>query len=203
MKTIISVIALTLAPSWSASGKAYFFTRSELIQKASVIAIVTLEEPVKAKPAAGDAQDPFAEDSATGKNWVYWKQAEMHVEKVLKGTIPGDVILYGDESFICAQCTLSKGRFLAFLTKDGDLWVGANWQLSLRSIQDNEVEWYVSEDQRFPMKFQKMDDVVAQIQAALKKQQSEQAGAGQPATRSESKSDGNQSPKPESEGRSR
>ena len=33
--------------------------------------------------------------------------------------------------------------------------------------------------------------------------QSEQAGAGQPATRSESKSEGNQNPKPETEERSR
>jgi hypothetical protein len=96
-----------------------------------------------------------------------------------------------------------KGRFLAFLTKDGDLWVGANWQLSLRPIQNEQVEWYVTDEQRYPMRFQKFDDVVAEVLAAIQKQQSEQGGAGQPATRPESKSGGSDKPQPESEGRSR
>ncbi|MDP0492008.1 MAG: hypothetical protein Q7Q71_13240 [Verrucomicrobiota bacterium JB023] len=43
----------------------------------------------------------------------------------------------------------------------------------------------------------------AVIQATLIEQQSEQAGAGQPATRSESNSEGDDKPQPESEGRFR
>ena len=203
MKTLAFTLAISVVSSLSAFGKAYFFTRSELIDKAEVIAIVTIEEPEVAK-SVGESIDPFADtSSASGKNWTYAQQAKVRVEKTLKGKIPDEVIMYGKESFICAQCTLSKGRFLAFMIKDGDLWVGANWQLSLRPIQGADVEWYLSEEQRYPMKFQKMDDVVLQIQAALKKQQSEQASAGQPATRPELKPEGSDKPQPEAEGRSR
>jgi hypothetical protein len=203
MKTFTVIVALVFASSWSAFGRAYFFTRTELIQKATAIAIVEIEEPEPAKPTGNDQQDPFAEDGATGKNWVYGQQAKVRVQKVLKGDLPKEFTLYGQESFICAQCMLTKGRFLAFLSKDGDLWVGANWQLSLRPIQNEQVEWYVTDEQRYPMKFQKFDDVVAGVVAAIQKQQSEQAGTGQPATRSQSKSEGSDKPQPEAEGRSR
>ena len=202
MRTIACIPLLVLAVTWSASGAAVFFTRPELIRKAEVIAIITLDEPEGAKPV-GEFGDPFVTDTAAGKKWNYSQQAKGRVAQVLKGKIPDDFIVYGKEGFICAQCTLSKGRFLAFLSKDGDLWAGTNWHLSLRPIRDTEVEWYISDEQRYPLKFQKLDQVVAEIQALVKKQQSEQAGAGQPATRPESDSEGSDKPQPEAEGRSR
>ena len=171
MKTILAILALGLISSWDVLGKAYFFSRSELIDKAQIIAIVVIEEPEVAKPAKEESRDPFAKDGATGKNWTYSKQAKIRVEKIIKGKIPDEAILYGQESFICAQCILSKGRFLAFLSKDENLWVGANWQLSLRPIREGEVEWYVSEKQRYPMRFQKLEEVLTQIRTHLKKQQ--------------------------------
>ncbi|HRQ90129.1 MAG TPA: hypothetical protein PLA50_15120 [Bacteroidia bacterium] len=172
MKPLISILAFSFAFSLNAFGKAYFFTQSELVEKASAIAIVTIEEPEATSPASRSL-DPFADTgTASDKKWAYSQQAKVHVEKVLKGEIPDTFVMYGKESFICAQCLLSKGRFLAFLGKDGDLLVGANWQLSLRPIRDGEVEWYVSEEQRFPMEFQKLNDVLAQIQAMLEKHSS-------------------------------
>jgi len=151
MKTIITASIASIAFSWSAFGAAEFFTRSQLIERATVIAIVSLEEPEEAKPA-GKNTDPFA-DVAAGEKWIYSRQATMRIEKVLKGEIPEEVIIYGDESFICAQCKLSKGRFLAFLRQDGELWSGVNWHLSLRPIRNKKVEWYVSEELRYPMEF--------------------------------------------------
>ena len=186
MRAILLILTVSLVSSLSAFGKAYFFTRSELIEKAVVIAIVTIGEPEPAKPL-GESIDPFADESrASGKTWTYAQQAKVRVEQVLKGKIPNEFVMYGQESFICAQCPLSKGRFLAFLSKDGDLWIGANWQLSLRPIRDKKAEWYVSDNQRYPMKFQKLDAVIAQVHAALKNQKSEVA-AEQPATAGESK----------------
>lgn len=169
MRSIAAASVILLASSWSAFGKAYFYKRSELIDKAQVIAIIDVGEPA-ATPPEVRGEDPF---ELANRNWNYRQQAKVRVEKILKGQLPREFTLYGKESFICAHCELAKGRFLAFLTKDGDLWVGANWQLSLRPIREGEVEWYVSEEQRFPMKFQKLDDVVAQIQEAMKKPQSE------------------------------
>ncbi|WP_221285265.1 hypothetical protein [Haloferula luteola] len=194
---------MLLASSWSAYGKAYFFTRSELIGNSSAIAIVVVGEPEPAKPV-GENRDPFAaeDEVASGEVGTYSEQANVRVEKVLKGDLPDEFVLYGHESFICAHCPLTKGRFLAFLSKDGELWVGANWQLSLRPIKKDQVEWYVSEEQGYPMKFQKLEEVLGQVSATLKRQ-SEQGSAGQPATRSESGSEGGDKPQPESEGRSR
>ena len=174
MRTIACILSLVLAFTWNAFGAAVFFTRSDLIKKAEVIAIITLGEPEGAKPV-GKFRDPFVTNTAAGKQWNYSQQAKGRVEQVLKGKISNEFILYGKEGFICAQCELSKGRFLAFLSRDGDLWAGTNWQLSLRPIVGKEVEWYVSDEQRYPMKFQKLDNVLTQIQAVLKKQQSEQA----------------------------
>lgn len=172
MKTFSVILAVALASSLSAMGKAYFFSRPELIENSDVIAIVTLEEPEVAKPV-GDQSDPFAAaPTAAGERFTYAKQAKVHVEQVLKGKIANDFILYGEESFIYAQTTLSKGRFIAFLKKDGDLWVGANWMLSLRPIKDKEGEWFVSDEERYPQKFQSLDEVVAAIKAALARPQS-------------------------------
>jgi len=167
MKTIAAILLLLPALSGCAFGRAVFYARSELIKNASVIAIVDLSEPGKAQHAVED-WDPFDKrEGATGERWAYSQQANARVERILKGSIPKEFILYGGESFICAECRLSKGRFLVFLTKDRDLWVGANWQFSLRPIRDNEVEWYVSEEQRFPMKFQKLESAITQIEWAL------------------------------------
>jgi hypothetical protein len=200
MKTFTVIIALVLASSWCAFGKANFYSRTELIQKATAIAIVQIEKPEPAKPTGNNQQgDPFAGELAMGKSgMVYRQQAKVRVQKVLKGDLPKEFTLYGQESFICAGCVLTEGRFLAFLTKDGDLWVGANWHLSLRPIQNEQVEWYVTDEQRYPMKFQDFDDVVAEVLAAIQKHQSEQGGADQPATAPESKPDGIEKPQPES-----
>ncbi|MEO7097878.1 MAG: hypothetical protein ABI162_00850 [Luteolibacter sp.] len=132
-----------------------------------MIAIINIEEPAEPPPSVRGGNDPFA-PPVKGK-WAYGQQAKVRVEKILKGEAPKEFVLYGGESFICAQCRLSKGRFLAFLSKDGDLWVGTNWELSLRTVRGGEVEWYGSKEP-FPMKFQKLDEIIAEIQAVLKKQ---------------------------------
>ncbi len=69
MKTLFAILSLSLVSSWNVFGRAVFYTRSELIEKATVIAIVVLDEPKAAKATDSEQQDPFAEphDRATGK----------------------------------------------------------------------------------------------------------------------------------------
>lgn len=177
MRVFTAIIAVSLMSSLSTFGKACFFTQTELVENAAVIAVVRLDEPEDAQPVGGKNVDPFAGKEAIGKFWNYSQQAKVHVEKVLKGKVPSDFTMYGQESFVCAQCRLTKGRFLAFLSKDGDLWAGANWQLSLRPIRDKEVEWYVSENQLYPMQFRKLEEVVERIKTLLKRQESEKGAA--------------------------
>jgi len=102
-----------------------------------------------------------------GRTWTYSQQAKAELKTLIKGEIPKEFTIHGKESFICASCMLAKGRYLAFLTQDEKLWVGANWQLSLRQIRDGKVEWYVSEEQRHPMTFQNLEKVLERVRAEL------------------------------------
>ena len=170
MKTLLTLVVTLILVCSHADAKAHFQARSELITKASVIAIIELQEPEAAKPDRDAGQQgPFGADGVVGKTWTYSTQAKAKLVKLIKGEIPKEFMIYGGESFICAQCTLAKGKYLAFLNKDGDCWVGSNWQLSLRPIKGDKVEWYVSEEQKFPMKNQALDKVLAEIQEILAK----------------------------------
>lgn len=89
------------------------------------------------------------------------------MKSVLKGELPDEFVLYGAETFICAQCSLDKGSFIVFLKKDGDLWTGSNWQLSLRKINKGAVDWYVANDKRYEMAPAPLEEVVKEIKVLV------------------------------------
>ncbi|MEO8205848.1 MAG: hypothetical protein ABI615_06675 [Chthoniobacterales bacterium] len=126
-----------------------------MIERADAIAIITISE--------------VKEVDIKGKMFTYRQAGNAKVDKVLKGELPKDFILYGAETFICARCIITNGRFLAFLKKDDALWTGANWQLSLRPIKDDEVEWYTAEDNRFEMKPLSLQKVISEIKSIMAK----------------------------------
>lgn len=180
MKTLIAFFAIAASVVSQVDAAALVQSRSELVVGATVIAIVDIQEPEAAKPLKdfdySSKVDPMT-DGARGKEWSYSTQAKTTVLTLIKGEAPKNFILYGGESFICAQCTLAKGKYLAFLRKDGNCWAGSNWQASLRPIKDDQVEWFVLDDRSQPMKFQKLDKVIEAIRVVLKKQESEQGVA--------------------------
>lgn len=163
MKSHSLIAGLLLLTAALCHGKAYFFTRTELVQKSTAIAIVELAEPEGAALANGE-KDPFS-NTVPGEHWAYSQQAKVKVVEIIKGDLPREIVMHGGESFICAQCHLSKGRFLAFLKRDKDLWVGSNWHLSLRPVKDGKIEWYIAEEQRAPMSDQPQAEVIAQVRA--------------------------------------
>jgi len=112
-----------------ALAKAYFAPRDEMINKSQYIAVVTIT-------MVGPTEEK-------GKHWNYSQKAMATVEKNIKGQLPPHITMVGGENFICARVQYQTGRYLVFLNKDEGLFVGANWHLSLRPIQDNQVEWYV------------------------------------------------------------
>jgi len=152
MKRLFLLLLVFAALNQGAFAKAYFQTGEEMIRKATVIAIVT----ITGVQASG----------VRGKTWTYRQVGDATVESVLKGDIPGRIKLYGMEDFICAQCPLSEGRFLAFLKKDGDLWTGSNWDLSLRPISGTTVAWYADDHTRHEMKPLPLADVLGRIKTA-------------------------------------
>lgn len=149
MRIFIAVLLVACSLSHQAFAKAYFQTKQEMIEKAEAIAIIAISA----------VQD----SDAKGKIWTYRTKGTAKVEDTLKGELPKEFTIYGAETFICASCPIAKGRFIAFLKQDGDLWTGSNWHLSLRPISDDMVEWYVADDNRFEMKPKALNSVVAEI----------------------------------------
>jgi hypothetical protein len=119
-----------LIPLSIVHAKARYLGKTEMIQSATAIAVVDITSV-----ETSDTQ---------GKSWTYREKATARVEEVLKGSLPKEITLYGNETFICAQCRFEKGKALVFLRKDEDLWVGSNWHLSSLAIRENQVEWFES-----------------------------------------------------------
>lgn len=132
--------------------KAYFQTKQEMIERAEVIAIIEITNVRVSETKAG---------------WTYQQEGDAQVKSVLKGEIPDTFTFYGAENFICAQCPVSTGRFIAFLKRDQTLWTGSNWHFSLRRIADQQVEWYVEGSHRYDMQPASVEHVLADIASCL------------------------------------
>ena len=101
-----------------------------------------------------------------GSTWTYRQVGNATLQTSLKGDLPKTFKIYGSETFICAQCQLQNGTFLAFLKKDGSFWAGSNWQLSLRAIKEGKVDWFVSPEDRFETKPTSISNVLKELKNA-------------------------------------
>ena len=90
------------------------------------------------------------------------------MEKTIKGELPLEIALFGEESFICAQVRFKPGRHLVFLRRDGKLLVGSNWHLSVRPMAETKVEWYVP-GERLQLFWQPLAEVLERIAATANK----------------------------------
>jgi hypothetical protein len=135
--------------------KARYAQKKDMIREAECIAIVNVTKVEKA-----DKKE---------KSWTYRQKATATVEQCLKGDVKGDIVIYGLETFKCAQCRYEKGRFILFLRKDGTLWVGSNWHLGIRPINKDKVQWFKGDETRFEMKPTPLDDVIEEITIAVVK----------------------------------
>lgn len=152
-KIILSIVLVSLFSS-AVLAKAYFAGKKEMIKKAEAIAVV---EIVKTE-----------EVEQKGKHWTYRQKATGMVKESLKGNIQGNIVIYGMEDFICAQCRFEKGRFLLFLGKDNNFWVGSNWQVGIRSIKNDKVDWFKNDISRFETEQKPLKEVILEIQNILK-----------------------------------
>jgi hypothetical protein len=127
---LIIALAALLLPTSRGLAKAAYSLPDQMIADSEVIAVVDISrvEPTKAK----------------GATWTYREVAHASVERVLKGELPKNIELHGNEEFICAQVRFKAGRHLVFLRRDQQYVVGSNWHLSVRPIKDDAIEWYAS-----------------------------------------------------------
>lgn len=155
---ILAVIIATI--STDAYAKASFYSKPEMIRKADAIAVVDIVMVEKVdKPSS---------------IWTYRQKATVNVIRCLKGQLEQQIVIFGDETFICARCHYSPGQFILFLRKCDDFWVGCNWHLGIRPITDGSVKWF-NNDTTHEMTDQSVETVLTEIEALLKTEDTQHA----------------------------
>jgi hypothetical protein len=99
-----------------------------------------------------------------GANCTYQQKASPKVERVLKGSLPNDLTVYGNKGGL-EPVGLESGRYLAFLRRDRDLWVCAQWY-SFRRITDETVDWFADDEHR-TIKGVPLSEVLQDVQKIL------------------------------------
>ena len=134
----------------SLQAKARFWTKRDMIEKSSVIALVEMKEVQHLQPTR-----QFGDQEAT-----------FTPIRILKGQMNAR----GEHVFTrcfypCAITQVKPGTWLVFLQrkKDGKLF-GFNWQLSYLAITNETVKWYKGE-RTLSLKTTKLDTVVQEIQS--------------------------------------
>ena len=156
MKPIFLALFLMLAIA-RADAKAAFQSLEQMIATSEAIAVVQIQKTEKI--------------SIKGEHWTYGQKATARVERILKGDLPKQIALYGDENFECAQCRFAPGRMLVFLKREGNLWTGNNWHLGAREVKNGRVEWFSdAKGSPFELKSQPHDAVLAEVRKVLASQ---------------------------------
>jgi hypothetical protein len=150
----VLVAALFAGTAPDAFSKADYFGEDDMIDRAEFIAIVNVTRVDKTE--------------VKGTHWTFSEVAHANVEQTLKGELPKNVKLHGGEDFICAQVNFKPGRHLVFLRRDGDLLIGCNWHLGVRSIKGAEVEWF-EKGTDIERSWQPLDAVLERIKNRLAK----------------------------------
>ena len=96
-----------------------------------------------------------------------------HSRACLKGDAKGEIEIYGMETFICAQCRYERGRFILFLREEEGCWVGSNWNLGIRPVKEDRIQWFKDDKTRFEMKETPLDDVISEITDIVEEQKKE------------------------------
>ena len=149
---VITIIFSILAAPPRAHGKAYFAPQNEMIVKCDAIAVVRITE--------------VKETEVKTPGFDYRETARAEVEDVLKGLLRKQIVLHGNESFICAQVRFQPGKYLVFLRSQDGLLTGANWHLSVRPIRDDKVEWYTKPTE-LAVSWQPLGDVLKGIRETI------------------------------------
>ena len=158
MKMILFGIAFLMINSQSFA-KARYANKTEMIFESDAIAIVNITKVEKTEKQ--------------GKSWTYHQKASATIEQCLKGEVKGTIEIYGMENFECAQCNYEAGRFIVFLRKQEDFWTGANWNLGICPIKDDNVQWFRDDKTIFEMKKTPLQDAVDEISLLVEKQKKE------------------------------
>ena len=155
---ILLLILILIGIASPIFAKARYAQKKDMIKEAELIVIVNITKVEKT--AKG------------GAVWAYRQKATATIEQCLKGNEKGNITIYGYETFQCAHCLYKKGRFILFLKKDGDLWVGSNWQAGIFPIKNDNVLWF-KDDESWETKDVPLKKVIDEINTVVKEQKEE------------------------------
>jgi hypothetical protein len=160
----------------TAHGEGGFHPPTKMIRLSDFIAIVII-----------DRVTPLPKTERP--RWQFGQRAHAIVERNVKGALPRDIDIYGDENFVCQQTELSPGRYLAFLVRgfSGQL-ESVNYQMGIRPIRGESVQWYYRAGDPlgplygYELRWQRLDSLVRHITSTRRPNQTMQRIASQPAT---------------------
>jgi hypothetical protein len=133
-------------------------SKSELIQGASIIAVVDIE-----------SVDKVSEHDNVPANFVFKYVARANPKTIIWGhpSYAGFLWIYSmDNRFGANLKDLRRGETLAFLTYDKGQLTSSGGDLSLSHIENGKVAWF-KDEQTIALRSFKIDDVVADIQNRL------------------------------------
>ncbi|MFS4457886.1 hypothetical protein [Bdellovibrio sp. HCB2-146] len=149
---LITFIVTSIVAGSTAWTKAYYAPKLEMLENSCAIAVINVTEVKKTK--------------IQGEHWSYSELANVKVEKVIKGNLPSQIELLGEESFICERCRVKPGKYIAFMRPEGKRWACTNWYLSVRPITGTQVEWYTG-NASIALSSQPFEEVVKDIESQL------------------------------------
>ena len=80
-------------------------------------------------------------DEAVG---VFIGLARASVSQNVKGELPVQIEIYGEENNVCQETRLEPGKYLVFLSRDSrGRFRSSNYQMSVRPIRKGSVQWYI------------------------------------------------------------
>ncbi len=160
--SVLTILVLPLCFASNADAKAAYAGKAEMVRRSEAIAVVDVLRVEKTE--------------VKGTHWTYSQRAVTQVRTSLKGdllTKDEEIDLFGGENFICARCEFQPGRYVVFLRRDGGLWTGSNWHLSVRPIVTDAdgkewVDWYTADDS-IQLQATPLQDVLAEVKELIGK----------------------------------
>jgi len=172
-KFIVTVCLAWLCIVFRAHGEGGYHPPDEMIWLSEFIGIITI-----------DRVSPLPKTEHP--RWQFGQRAHATVERNLKGTLPRAIDIYGDENLVCQQTELSRGRFLAFLVRASGKLQSTNYQMGIRPIRGDHVEWYhrggdrISLNYGYKFRWQRLDPLLRHISDALRPGQAMRRTASRP-----------------------
>lgn len=197
MKSLLTaMIGVMSTTGYVMAGHPIVMAEKRACADADLVILARIEAPQDLKIQG----DPF---SSTGE-WrsAFTKIASVKISRVLHGSEPSEVRLYGGKMPGGTDYRIMEGEFLLLLKKmDDGAYRAVDWHYSFAPIRDERVGWLMDEDPNPERREWLTPAAVLHRIKALKAES--QTGSGQPADRPESKSEGGGKPQPEAEGHSR